>query len=292
MLSVTSKLVVTGCCSCTATYSISARKSAAPLIGQFFVSHCISVLAQQAANQHFVAGILPISSADDALHDDARAIDQVALRYAEDVIGFADPAAGVLQDVEREAELVRKRQHLVGAFLLVLKEGVSVDADRGNPKVRAGQLLVQLLHRRHLGAARWTPRRPNVDQNHLAAIVAQRGRALGPQVGGLEGGRTGSDLDRVQLRPQLDRQRDAKDRRRHQACNQGPLLPVRHTVTMQRRRSSWTSRPGSALAKIALPATNVSAPAWCASAIVCFVIPPSTSKKNCAWCVVRRVWAR
>src|SRR5881396_3115777 len=98
--SVTSKLVVTGCCSCTATYSISARKSAAPLIGQFFVSHCISVLAQQAANQHFVAGILPISSADDALHDDAGAIDQVALRYAEDVIGFADPAAGVLQDVE------------------------------------------------------------------------------------------------------------------------------------------------------------------------------------------------
>src|SRR5439155_1380514 len=39
--------------------------------------------------------------------------------------------------------------------------------------------------------------------------------------------------------------------------DQRPLLPVRHAVTMQRRLSSCTSRPGSALAKIAFPATNV-----------------------------------
>src|ERR1043166_4660732 len=94
--SVTSKLVVTGCCSCTATYSISARNSAAPLIGQFLVSHCILLLAQQTPDQHFVHGFFPVRGADDALHDHAAAIDHVALRHTKDVIGFADPAARVL----------------------------------------------------------------------------------------------------------------------------------------------------------------------------------------------------
>src|SRR5881396_1250689 len=86
-VSVTSKLVVTGCCSCTATYSISARNSAAPLIGQLRVIPWNTlVLAQQSSNQHLVDRVLPVGGADHALHNQSLAVDQIALRYAEDVV--------------------------------------------------------------------------------------------------------------------------------------------------------------------------------------------------------------
>src|SRR5439155_17096200 len=78
--SVTSKLVVTGCCSCTATYSISARNSAAPLIGQLrMIPWNRLVHAQQSTNQHLVDRVLPVGSAEHALNNQSVAIDQIAL---------------------------------------------------------------------------------------------------------------------------------------------------------------------------------------------------------------------
>src|SRR6266446_140292 len=102
--SVTSKLVVTGCCSCTATYSISDRSSAAPLMGQLrMIPWNTLVLTQQASDQHFVDRIFPIGGSDDALDDHPVTVDQITLRHAESVVRFPDIATGVVKDVEREA---------------------------------------------------------------------------------------------------------------------------------------------------------------------------------------------
>src|SRR2546423_4764718 len=135
MLSVTSKLVVTGCCSCTATYSISARKSAAPLIGQFFMSHCMLLLAQETPDQHFVHRVLPIGGADDALHDHAVTVDQIALRHAKDVVRLSDVSARVVQDVECESQAIRERHDLFGTSLFLRIERVAIHAHRRDPEV-------------------------------------------------------------------------------------------------------------------------------------------------------------
>src|SRR5437016_2097699 len=84
----------------------------------------------------------------------------------------------------------------------------------------------------------------------------------------------------------------AEHQRHHRADPHGPLPLGRHTVTRQRRRRSWTSRAGSLLVKIALPATNVSAPAAWAVAMVCEEIPPSTSRNAREPCAVSSSRAR
>src|SRR5207253_3029706 len=290
-LSVTSTLVVTGCWSCTATYNISARNSAAPLIGQLRVMSCSRLLfIQQPPDEHFVDRILPICGPDDAFHDHTVTIDQVTLRHSENVVRLPDLATGIVQDIECETQGARERHDFLRPRLFLRVERVAVDADRGDAEVGAGEFLVQAFHRRHFRAAGRAPRRPDVEQHHLASIIGDGRRLVRAQIRGGEIRRARPDLHRVELGPQLDRERDAEHGRHHDAGDQRPLLTVRHTVTMQRRRSSRTSRPGSPLAKTALPATNVSAPAWCAAAMVCFVIPPSTSRKNCVWCVVRSAW--
>src|SRR2546430_14638260 len=65
----------------------------------------------------------------------------------------------------------------------------------------------------------------------------------------------------IDLRPDLDDQCRAEHQRHHHANRHRPLPRPGHTVTRQRRRRSRTSRAGALLVKIALPATNVSAPA-------------------------------
>src|SRR5439155_13907982 len=171
-LSVTSKLVVTGCCSCTATYSISARNSAAPLIGQLRVIPWNTLgLAQQTSDQHLVDRVFPVCRADDALHDHALAIDDITLRHAENIIRLPDRPAGIVQDVERQAEVIRKRHDFLGARLFLVVEGVAVHAHRRNAEIGPGEPLMQTLHGRHFGPARRAPGRPNVHQHHLATIV-------------------------------------------------------------------------------------------------------------------------
>src|SRR6266545_7661748 len=138
---------------------------------------------------------------------------------------------------------------------------VAIHTDCNNPKTRSRKLLIELFHRRHFSTTGRAPRRPNVDQHDLAAIIGDGGRLVGAQITGGEVRRARPDLDGVELGPQLDCERDAEHGRHPHARDQRPLLPVRHAVTMQRRRSSCTSRAGSALAKMAWPATKVSAPA-------------------------------
>src|SRR6266568_4181106 len=288
-----SKSVVTGCCSCTATYSINERKIAAPLMGQFRVNSWIRLARiEQPPDQRLVDGAIPLRRADHLLHDDAVAVDQEALRHPRGLVAVADRAARVVQNVEREAHVVHEGHDLAGPLLFGGVERVAVDAHRHDPEVGARELLVQPLHRRHLHAAWRAPGGPHVQQDDLAAVIGQRGRAAAAQVRAVKRRRRSAHFDQVELRPQLHGEGHAEDDRHHDAGHERPLLAVCHTLTRQRRRSSPTARAGSPLVKIALPATNVSAPAWCASAIVCAVIPPSTSKKHRALCVVRSAWAR
>src|SRR5437762_678385 len=81
----------------------------------------------------------------------------------------------------------------------------------------------------------------------------------------------------VVLRPALAHQRHAEHEPHDRADRDRPGPRRGHTVARHWRRSSRTSRAGSELVKIALPATKVSAPAACAATIVWGVIPPSTS---------------
>src|ERR1041384_1191162 len=107
MLRATSKLVVTGCCSCTATYSISASNSAAPLMGQLRVIHCPRLAAtEQPPDQLFVLGRFPVGGTDDFFHDHAVAIEYEALRHPGRLINFPDRAAPIVHDLERESHVL------------------------------------------------------------------------------------------------------------------------------------------------------------------------------------------
>src|SRR5438046_8883202 len=94
------------------------------------------VLAQEPADQHLVAGLLPVGGADDALDDHAVTIDQITLRYAEDVVRLPDRATGIVEDVEGEAEAIREAQDLGhDGRRLVGVQRVAVDTQPGE---RAG----------------------------------------------------------------------------------------------------------------------------------------------------------
>src|SRR5438270_11772435 len=61
-------------------------------------------------------------------------------------------------------------------------------------------------------------------------------------------------------------------------CADGELLPAGHACAVARLRSPSISALGSLAEKIALPATNVSAPASQTDLIVLRSMPPSTSR--------------
>src|SRR5213080_3835736 len=265
-----------------------AKNRAASLIGQLRTNSCprlARTVIDQPPDQGFVHGTVPLRGADHFLDDDAVAIDQEALGHAGGLIRRLDGCRLVVQDVEAQPQRPRER-HDHGIVLLV-------DAHRRYPEVAAlPQPAVDPLHRGHLHAARLAPRRPDVEQHDFAAVIGEGGGAPGPQVGGVKRGSRGADAEQIDLRSNLDDQGGAEHQRHHHADPHGPLPRCRHTVTRQRRRRSWTSRAGSLLAKIALPATKVSAPAAWAVAMVCEEIPPSTSRNAREPCAVSSSRAR
>src|SRR5438105_470974 len=260
-----------GCCAATATYSMMAKKIAASLIPQFRVNSCPMLTGiDELSNEQLVHWSVPFRRADHLLDDDAVAVDHEALGNAGGLIDLLDAAALVLEDVEPEPQLPHEVHHAARVAV--------VDAYRDDREVRSGELRVQPLERRHLDPARRAPGGPHVEQDDLAAVIGERRGPPRAQVHGSKRGRARAHCDQVELGPDLRRQRYAEDQRRRGPDPDRPLPHLHHTVTRQRRRSSWTSRAGSAPVKTALPATNVSAPAACAAAIVCGVMPPSTSR--------------
>src|SRR3989442_171597 len=277
-----------GCCAATATYSMIAKNRAASLIGQLRTNSCprlARTVIDQPSDQGFVHGTVPLRGADHLLDDDAVAIDQEALGHAGGLIRLLDGCRLVVQDVEAQPQRPRER-HDHGIVLLV-------DAHRHYPEVAAlPQPAVDPLHRGHLYAARLAPRRPDVEQHDFAAVIGEGGGSPGPQVSGVKRRSGEPDAEKTDRRSTRKAEGGAKPQANHHADPHGPLPLCRHPVTRQRRRRSWTSRAGSLLVKIALPATNVSAPAAWAVAMVCEEIPPSTSRHAREPCAVSSSRAR
>src|SRR2546425_3125535 len=268
------KLCVRVCCAATATYSMIEKNRAASLIGQLRTNSCprlARTVIDQSPDQGFIHRAIPLRGADHFLDDHPVAIDHPALGHAGRLVDPLDGRRLVVQDVEAEPQLARERQDH-GIVLLV-------DAHRHHPEVAAPpEPAVQALHRRHLHAAWQAPGGPHVEQHDPAAVVGERRWASAPQVFGVKRGCGGAHTQQVDLRRDFDGERSAEHQRHHDGDRDRPLPRWRHTVTRQRRRRSRTSRAGSPLVKIALPATNVSAPAAWAAATVWDVTPPSTSR--------------
>src|SRR5438477_7283776 len=274
-----------GCCAATATYSITAKKIAASLIAQFRANSCPMLTGiDELADEELVHGSIPLRRADHFLDDDPVPVDHKALRHAGRLIDRLDAPALVLEDVEAEPQLPHELHDRARVAV--------VDADGDDREVGSGELPVESLERRHLDPAGRAPGGPHVEQDDSAAVVRERRRPSRPQVHGAERGGPRPDADQVELRPDLGRQHHAEHQRRCAPDPDRPMPHRHHTVTRHQRRSSWTSRAGLAPAKTALPATNVSAPAACAAAIVCGVMPPSTSRNAREPCAARSSRAR
>src|SRR3989449_3420424 len=245
----------------------------------------IGALRDQSPDEGFVHRAVPFRRPDHLLHNPPLPVDPPALGHARRLVRPLDGAGLIVQDVEREPQLTGERRDDRVAAL--------IDAHRQDLEVLPpAEPLMQALHGGHLDAARLAPRRPHIEEDDLAAVVGQRDAAAGRQARGPELGGPRSHGDEIDLRSDLDDERGAEHERRHDPDADRPLTRVAHTVTKQRRLSSRTSRPGSGLANTALPATNVSAPAACAAAIVCGVMPPSTSRNAREPCALRSSRAR
>src|SRR2546423_1094439 len=229
-----------------------------------------SSLTQEPPDEGFVDGSVPLGGPDHLLDDDAVGADHPALGDARGLVGPLHRPRLVVQDVEREPQVAGERGN----------DGITVlvDAHRHHPEAAAAELARQALERRHLDPARQAPRRPEIQEHHLPAIVRERRGAPGGQVLGVKVRRARSDAEQVDLGTDLDRQGRPEHDGHGDPDRERPAPGVAHTVTRQRCFRSRTSRAGSGLPKTAFPTTNVSAPAACAAAMVCEVMPPSTSR--------------
>src|SRR3989454_1301023 len=145
------KLSVSGCCAATATYSITAKNSAASLSSQFRRKNCPTLPGiDEPPDERLVHGPVPLGRADHLLDDHAVAVDHEALRDAGRLVEPLDRARAIVQDLEAEPEILGEPRH-DGRPLLV-------HAHRHDPEVRAAEAAGQPLQRRHLDAARLAPR--------------------------------------------------------------------------------------------------------------------------------------
>ena len=112
--------------------------------------------------------------------------------------------------------------------------------------------------------ARAALRRPDVEQDDLAFVVGHRLVLIRAEHLRAEIRRLRADRHREELVLHEVRRRAASPMASTPTidADDGPLLARGHTVTPQSPRSAPISARGSVAEKIALPATNVSAPAF------------------------------
>src|SRR5262245_29212084 len=104
---------------CTRTYNSRASASAASLMGQLSRTRRPSLpRIEQAAHQDGVHGIIPLDRADHLLDDDAFAVDQEALGDAGGLIETLHVRGLVVEDVERQAQLLHERLDDLGPILV------------------------------------------------------------------------------------------------------------------------------------------------------------------------------
>src|SRR5687768_4101281 len=225
--------------------------------------------AKQLRNKSPIGWRVPVGCAGDPLPDQAIATDEVRRRNSACLVVGFHLARSLVEYLEWES-LAR---HKIADALL--ETGI-VNSNRHHLQSGGREVVMQRLDRRHLQFAGSAPRRPQVQQHHLATIVGDSTRAWlriprdGTEVGG---GCAGRD---PRFR-QLERSRIRNGRRGTCHNNGSDDHAAVHACSEQRARNSRISAAVSDAVKTALPATNVSAPARQHRVIVSRVTPPSTS---------------
>src|SRR5207247_9909658 len=108
-----------GCDEGKATYSMTAKKMAASLIGQLRAKSCpMLTRIDELSDEDLVHRPVPFRRADHLLDDDAIPVDDEALRDAGGLINPLDGALLVLEDVEAEPQLAREPQHHARAAIV------------------------------------------------------------------------------------------------------------------------------------------------------------------------------
>src|ERR1700682_2249244 len=233
----------------------------------------LSRLHQKSIHERTRFSGIPVGGRHQLLSDHAVLPNDERLRVTGDIVRIRDSGLRVVQHLEGKPILLHERADGgVGAGI--------VDADRYDLESLRRVRLVKRFNARHLDTARQAPGWPDVDHEHFAAIVGEslfsRNRI---QRECLEVGGFAAQLDWEELLPEISRGsvRDCAHNAEHDETDR-QLLPSGHTCAVQRARSSAISAFGFFAAKIALPATNVSAPASHTDLIVLRSIPPSTSR--------------
>src|SRR5205807_790950 len=141
------KVSVSGCCAVTATYSITAKNSAASLSSQFRRKNCPTLPGiDESPDEGLVHRPVPLRRADHLLDDHAVAVDHEALGNAGRLVELLDRARAVVQDLEAEPEVPGELRHDLRPLL--------VHAHRHDPQLAAAEPSGELLHLRHLTPAR------------------------------------------------------------------------------------------------------------------------------------------
>src|SRR5262249_14565947 len=123
--------------------------------------------AKQLANQGAIARRAPIVGADPLAANRSLAADDERLGIAGGLIGTLDRVRRVVQDLERDAEMLRERADRILAHVVVDAHG-----DELEPFVAVR--LVQTLEAWDLDLAGAAPRCPNVEQHDLALVIRER----------------------------------------------------------------------------------------------------------------------
>src|SRR2546423_505298 len=233
----------------------------------------LGALEEKPVDESARVGRIPVGGGHQLFPDDAISADDERLRITRDIVRLSDLRLGIVENLEGETILPGKGGDVC------LGAGV-VDANRHDLQALRSVIFVQRLDARHLHAARQAPRRPDVDHEDLAAIIGE-GPLAGHRVEGVGGElwRFATELDRKELVPEVmcgavrDSRRYADDERTDRQ-----LSSAGHAWAVQRLRRSSISACGFLAAKMALPATKVSAPASHTDLIVFLSMPPSTSR--------------
>src|SRR5689334_23242556 len=230
---------------------------------------------QRGDERAIVAGV-PVRLADPLLTNHTFSVHHERGGIPRDLIVLLDLERRVVHHVEREAELLGERRDLVVANV--------VDAHSDHLEPRWTVIPVQRLDARHLDAAGAAPRRPHVDEQHLPLVRVERDLLCAVQAVRVELGGGGTHFHREDVvAVKVHGGPGSEAEQRHHDENDRPLPARAHTDTTQSSRRAPISARGFAAEKIALPATNVSAPARQTSAIVSRLMPPSASITASLW---------
>src|SRR5690242_8505372 len=188
---------VTCSCAATATYRMRARTTAANFSGQLRNRpRRTSVFIEQPPDQDLIHRAIPFRCPNDLLHDHAVTVDDEALGHPRRLILLLDHALAVVEHVEGKAELFDEGVHLGRID--------DVDAHGEDVEVGAGHAVRQPLDRRHLDTARQAVGRPDVQQQHLAAVVVETRGLAGSQIDGVKVGGGGAHAHELDLRQNPD----------------------------------------------------------------------------------------